>query len=396
MIERTYRVSDTVTEQFLRLPMALLANPKYNAMSLEAKFVYALLLDRLSLSQKNGWVNEDNEVYLIYTREEIANLLNITYKKAIGAFKELVDNKLLYEQRQGRGYANLLFVLKPELTEEDATEFYEEFYESESEKAEKEPENPCGTQMCQNGISRTAKTAHLELPNRHIKTCQNGTSRTAKSACLDMSKSHTSNINNINNNISENDSSQSISQQDKTSSSEKTVIASAQIDGQTDFTQTLEILDNDSAHFAEFLIDCEFEFLPASAQPLFREALEKMYFSPEVKIGGVMRPQRQVRERLKLLDAEMLQEIHIRFLSANKPDKPIVKPLDYLISMLYNNSIEEEMERSAFDSDAIGDAYTTVVGINRGFIDPWECRDSKDAMIRRAAELKIIEQQNSG
>ena len=168
MIERTYRVSDTVTEQFLRLPMALLANPKYNAMSLEAKFVYALLLDRLSLSQKNGWVNEENEVYLIYTREEIAKLLNITYKKAIGAFKELVDNKLLYEQRQGRGYANLLFVLKPELTEEDAAEFCEEFYESESENEEKEPENPCGTQMCQNGISRTAKTAHLELPKQHI------------------------------------------------------------------------------------------------------------------------------------------------------------------------------------------------------------------------------------
>lgn len=396
MIERTYRVSDTVTEQFLRLPMALLANPKYNAMSLEAKFVYALLLDRLSLSQKNGWVNEDNEVYLIYTREEIANLLNITYKKAIGAFKELVDNKLLYEQRQGRGYANLLFVLKPELTEEDATEFYEEFYESESEKAEKEPENPCGTQMCQNGISRTAKTAHLELPNRHIKNCQNGTSRTAETAHLDMPKSHTSNINNINNNISENDSSQSISQQDKTSGSEKTVIASAQLDGQTDFTQTLEILDNDSASFEEFLIDCEFEFLPATAQPLFREALERMYFSPESKIGGVMYARQRVRERLKMLDAEMLQNIYIRFLSANKLDKPIVKPLDYLISMLYNNPIEEQAELSAFNSDEIGEAFTTIVGIHRGYENPWEHRNSENPIIRHAAEQKIIEQQNSG
>lgn len=54
------------------------------------------------------------------------------------------------------------------------------------------------------------------------------------------------------------------------------------------------------------------------------------------------------------------------------------------------------MERSAFDRDAIGEAYATVVGINRGFENPWEHRDSKDAMIRRAAELKIIEQQNSG
>ncbi len=376
--------------------MALIANPRYNAMSLEAKFVYSLLLDRLSLSQKNGWVNEENEVYLIYTREEIAKLLNITYKKAIGAFKELVDNKLLYEQRQGRGYANLLFVLKPELTEEEATEFYEEFYESESENTEKEPENPCGTQMCQNGISRTAKTAHLELPNRHIKNCQNSTSRTAKSTCLDMSKSHPSNINNINNNISENDSSQSISQQDKTSGSEKTVIASAQLDGQTDFTQTLEILDNDSASFEEFLIDCEFEFLPATAQPLFREALERMYFSPESKIGGVMYARQRVRERLKMLDAEMLQNIYIRFLSANKLDKPIVKPLDYLISMLYNNPIEEQAELSAFNSDEIGEAFTTIVGIHRGYENPWEHRNSENPIIRHAAEQKIIEQQNSG
>ena len=396
MIERTYRVSDTVTEQFLRLPMALFANPKYNAMSLEAKFVYALLLDRLSLSQKNGWVNEENEVYLIYTREEIAKLLNITYKKSIGAFKELVDNKLLYEQRQGRGYANLLFVLKPELTEEDAAEFCEEFYESESENTEKEPENPCGTQMCQNGISRTAKTAHLELPNRHIKNCQNGTSRTAETAHLDMPKSHPSNINNINNNITKNDSSQSVSQQDKTLGSEKTVIASAQLDGQTDFTQTLKILDNDSASFEEFLQNCEFEFVPASAQPLFREALEKMYFSPELKIGGVMRSQQQIRERLKMLNAEILQDIHLRFLSANKVDKPIVKRLDYLISMLYNNPIEEQAELSAFDSEELGgEAYAMVVAIHRGYENPWEHRNSENPIIRHAAEQKIIEQQNS-
>ena len=212
-----------------------------------------------------------------------------------------------------------------------------------------------------------------------------------------MSKSHPSNINNINNNITKNDSSQSISQQDKTLSSEKTVIASAQLDGQTDFTQTLEILDNDSASFEAFLEDCEFEFVPASAQPLFREALEKMYFSPELKIGGVMRSQQQIRERLKMLNAEILQDIHLRFLSANKVDKPIVKRLDYLISMLYNNPIEEQAELSAFDSEELGgEAYSMVVAIHRGYENPWEHRNSENPIIRHAAEQKIIEQQNSG
>ena len=40
MIERTYRVSDVVNEEFLRFPLTLLANPQYREMSLEAKFVY--------------------------------------------------------------------------------------------------------------------------------------------------------------------------------------------------------------------------------------------------------------------------------------------------------------------------------------------------------------------
>lgn len=86
-MERSYRIRDVVKEDFLRFPFALLANPKYTAMSLEAKFVYALLPNRLSWTQKNGWVNEDGEVYLIYTREEVSNTLNTATKKRLRRLK---------------------------------------------------------------------------------------------------------------------------------------------------------------------------------------------------------------------------------------------------------------------------------------------------------------------
>lgn len=56
MIDRTYRISDVVNEEFLRFPLILLSNPRYKEMSLEAKFVYALLLNRLTLSQKK-WLD---------------------------------------------------------------------------------------------------------------------------------------------------------------------------------------------------------------------------------------------------------------------------------------------------------------------------------------------------
>ena len=145
-MERSYRIRDVVKEDFLRFPFALLANPKYTAMSLEAKFVYALLLNRLSLSQKNGWVNEDGEVYLIYTREEVSNTLNISYKKAIAAFKELMEQGLLYEQRQGRGI--------------------------------------CGG--FQSGRTAGRAGRHAGKPGPGGQICRSGTSRPAETACLDV------------------------------------------------------------------------------------------------------------------------------------------------------------------------------------------------------------------
>lgn len=109
MIDHTYRINDVVKSEFLRLPLTLLANPKYKQMSLEAKFIYSLLLNRMTLSQRNDWINEDNEVYLIYTREEAANTLNISYKKSIAAFRELITNGLLYGN--ARDSVNLTFYM---------------------------------------------------------------------------------------------------------------------------------------------------------------------------------------------------------------------------------------------------------------------------------------------
>ena len=172
MIDRTYRISDVVNEEFLRFPLILLSNPRYKEMSLEAKFVYALLLNRLTLSQKNGWINEDNEVYLIYTREEAASLLNISYKKAISAFRELIEKKLLYEQRQGRGYPNLLYVLKAELTDMEAIKILEE----EEKREENETAGDCcGIEQFQDDAVKTAEMEDQELSLSHIKNCRKGT-----------------------------------------------------------------------------------------------------------------------------------------------------------------------------------------------------------------------------
>ena len=325
MIKRTYRINDVVSEEFLRMPLSLLANPNYRQMSLEAKFVYSLLLNRMTLSQNNDWINEENEVYLIYTREEAANTLNISYKKAIAAFKELIEAGLLYEERQGRGYPNLLYVLKAELSDNDAAEFSEEFNAAPEQN---EPENAENTQMCRNGISRHAETAHQELPKSHIKTCQNGTSRTAESTGQDMPKSHPSKINNKKTENSYIENSQSVSQSYGNFSG---ISAAKMTDGPTD----------DDERIQEILDRCELEIFSDSARQMLIQAVERLYYSESLKIGNARLPQAKVRSYLNLLDCETLMST-VESMKVN--EERIINPMAYIMSTIINKICERESD----------------------------------------------------
>ena len=328
MIERTYRVSDVVSEEFLRFPLTLLANPKYREMSLEAKFIYSLLLNRLTLSQKNNWINEDNEVYLIYTREDAANTLNITYRKAISAFKELIEVGLLYEQRQGRGFPNLLYVLKAELADEDALEFGEQFDKSDDENDEKEAANPVNMQTCSFRISRTAESAYQELPKSHIKTCQNGTSRTAVSTSQDMPNLHPSKINNKKTENSYIENSQSVNQSFGNFSG---IGVPKMTDGQTDDEEKIQfILDN-----------CELNLFSDNVRQMLTHAVERLYYSESLKIGNARLPQAKVRSYLNLLDCDTLMTT-VESMKAN--EGRIVNPMAYIMSTIINTICEKESD----------------------------------------------------
>ncbi len=319
-MNRTYKISDVVNEEFLRFPVTLLANPKYLNMSIEAKFVYTLLFNRMTLSQKNGWINDKNEVYLIYTREDVAVTLNISYKKSIAAFKELIENDLLIEQRQGRGYPNLLYVLKAEISDQEASEFKENFDETEDENGEKEPENPVNKQICQNGTSRSAKTACLELPKSHIKKCQNGISRTADSEYQDMPNLHPSNINNINIKNSHIEKSQSVSLSSGSFKDFRT-------DGPTDDEEKLQML----------LGCCELDIFSDDVRDMFVKAIERLYYSEYVTVGKARLPQAKIRSYLWNLDVDKLLSV---VETMRKNEDKIINPTGYLMSSIVNEICE--------------------------------------------------------
>lgn len=103
--------ADTFT--FYRIPKLLFTEPMFKGLSSEAKILYGLLLDRMSLSIKNGWFDEEGRAYIYFAIEDIAELLNCGKNKAVRSLQELVDDTgigLIEKKRQGQGKANILYV----------------------------------------------------------------------------------------------------------------------------------------------------------------------------------------------------------------------------------------------------------------------------------------------
>ncbi len=96
---------------FITIPKLLLKDERFKNISSEAKILYGCLLDRNSLSQKNGWVDGQNRVYVIYTIEEMKKDLCCATEKISKVLRELEAIGLIYRKRNGRGKANFIYVM---------------------------------------------------------------------------------------------------------------------------------------------------------------------------------------------------------------------------------------------------------------------------------------------
>lgn len=91
---KLYKINETLQHSYYQMPQELFCNEKYKKLSIEAKVIYAFLLNRMNLSRINKWINEKGEIYLIYTRKEIQGKLNLSDKPVTRAFKELRETNL--------------------------------------------------------------------------------------------------------------------------------------------------------------------------------------------------------------------------------------------------------------------------------------------------------------
>lgn len=95
---------------FIKIPKAMLTEEVYSTLSLQAKMLYGVLLDRMNLSMKNGWFDAENKVFIICQITEIQDYLGFSKKKAIDYLNELEEFGLVEKKRRGLGLPSILYV----------------------------------------------------------------------------------------------------------------------------------------------------------------------------------------------------------------------------------------------------------------------------------------------
>lgn len=107
-----YYGSEAEQYSFYRIPKTLLTDPRYKGVSIEAKVLYGLLLDRMGLSMKNGWMDNERRVYIYFTQEDAMALMSCGKDKATKLFRELDQDGigLIERKKQGQGRPTRIYV----------------------------------------------------------------------------------------------------------------------------------------------------------------------------------------------------------------------------------------------------------------------------------------------
>ena len=157
---------------FVRVPKVLFTDKEhFGGLSNEAKLLYGLLLERMSLSRKNNWIDKHNRVYIIFPVEEIEESLNVGHEKALNLLKELDDQSgigLVKKKRRGLGLPSILYVKNFIVKGEKSTDYVPT------------------SRSTENGIQEVGKT--------DFKKSENQTSENPKNRLLEVRNSDSNNI----------------------------------------------------------------------------------------------------------------------------------------------------------------------------------------------------------
>ena len=305
------RQTDVQHIYHMQMPRWLFSDPRYADMSLDAKVAYTFLLNRFQLSRRNGWVNERGEVFVIFPRKELARELRVCEQRVTAAFRKLVELKLIWEKRCGRGDANQIYLAAVDPVE-DGGYTCAPFLPEE--------ERSCGSRITESEVLDVQPSAApaQEPQKSRLQSRSICNARTAETASAEPQNPSPSYI-----------------ERSKTDGSDMEVSqpagrggACARADEETDFQEIIERCE----------LDC---FDPETAR-VFENAVERLYYSDSFRIGNATLPQSRVRAKLRLLDGMVLRTAESK-LHANL-ERNIKNSTAYTMAVVFNCIAECESD----------------------------------------------------
>ena len=337
-----FRGMEAEQYSFYRVPKVLFTAECFRSLSCEAKVLYGLMLDRMSLSIKNRWFDEEDRVYIIFTVEEIAELLNCGTQKAVKLMKELDSNQgigLIEKKRLGLGKPNVIYVKNFLVKEKNS-----------SEQEEKTLENPENTQNSENHNSRNVKTTIQEFPESQFKNSENHNSGIVKTTNQEFPESqfkngenHTSRIVKIK--TQEVPKSQSNNTDiNKTDYSETDPIQSYQsLTADEVYPVEEDVMEKMETYRALIQDNIDYEcFLDKREREEVDELVELMVeilMLPDnrvVRIGGADKPVSVVKSRFLKLTYSHIEYV---LFSLHRNTSKVANIKAYLLATLYNSSM---------------------------------------------------------
>lgn len=141
---------------FYRIPKLLFTDARFKGVSVEAKVLYGLLLDRMALSVKNSWLDGEGRVYIIFTIADVMEMLGCAEQKANKLLNELDCAKgvgLIERVRRGLGKPNVIYVKN----------FMDRSCPQQHEKPRQEESQKSQIKNCENHKSGNVKITNQEL-----------------------------------------------------------------------------------------------------------------------------------------------------------------------------------------------------------------------------------------
>lgn len=106
------KIADIDNERYYQVPIAFFTNPYYKKLTNDSKLAYAILKNRLILSIKNNWLDNDGAVYIFYTQDKLSEIMNISKRTITNVINQLKENNLIDVVQQGRGLPAKIYVKK--------------------------------------------------------------------------------------------------------------------------------------------------------------------------------------------------------------------------------------------------------------------------------------------